>query len=265
MSTIKSNFLWFFIGFLAALILIGSKNSLFVSSDNELALSVVEKRDNAFNLSTSSSATDLAIEQHTCVGCKKVIETAAKDEFVSEAIPDEPVLKNSRTKESLIKLAEYLGIESYSDLDTFQQEEIVAVIEQQLMLDFYINEGDIIERFDGIEHYLDEQAAFASPRFLSELLDATSSQDEDSHSYALYTIGNAFKHFEDDEGRSSDVIRLLTESKSSESELVRLTVLQSLSELISDDKRLLREIRFFENDASDIVKAKFNLLRYQLE
>ena len=268
MNAIKSYFLWFLAGFFTALILIDSKNNLFVSADNELAVSVEGKLS---KVSIAPGTANINVDKNSCVGAieepgsEKTIEDVVNDALVNKDILDESHLEHAKTKAALVKFAEYIGIESAPGLHTFQHEEITSVIEQQLMLNFYSNQGDIIEQFDGIEHYLDEYATSASPQFLAELLNVSSSQDQDTHSYALYTIGNAIKHFEGNEKRNSEIISHIAAAKSSESELVRLTVLQSLSEIISDNERLLREIRFFENDESDIIKAKLKLLRYKLE
>ncbi|WP_199608680.1 hypothetical protein [Flocculibacter collagenilyticus] len=219
------------------------------------------------------SFSDAQTDKVNAVKHQSSLSTIPRSKLPSKQHKQEPIKKyeeeqvhsdNAESHEALLALAEYLGIEQ-PELSGYQNEEISLIIEQHLTTQLYNAQGDVYAQFDDIERYLEENTSAISPQFFKEVLDIASQRDEMSHSYAVYTIGKAIENFEGDQQHINESINYISQAKHSSSELVRLTVLQSLSVVINDVEKLQKELSYFDNDNSELVQAKLKLLRFEMD
>ncbi|MCV2884494.1 hypothetical protein OE749_07295 [Aestuariibacter sp. AA17] len=222
----------------------------------------VEKTPNSERLDTAHLHID---REGTSV---EVLLPTNKSHDHPQNLHDESAAKHSQElNQSLLALADYIGLDpsQYPELTAYQNDEIALLIEQKLVSQLYNAQGDVLAQFDDIERYLEEHPEIVSPQFFKEVLDVASQRDEMSHSYAIHTLANTIEALEDDPQRVNRAIDYIAQSKYSDSELVRLTVLQSLSAAMNDTSRLKQELRYFYDDESELIQAKLTLLRFEME
>ncbi|KJY96403.1 hypothetical protein [Pseudoalteromonas piscicida] len=178
---------------------------------------------------------------------------------------DAEELDPNHTQAQLLHLARDIGLDSdsFPDLASYTHRDISNLVEQRLLSDLNYEDGDIYAQLDNIERYLEEQASSVSITFFSELLEQTSQKDELTQSFAIHLLTQSAQQFEEDKKRTSELVNVVSTAKHSESELVRLGALQSLS-VIADKDQLENELKYFEQDNSEIVQAKLTLLRFEM-
>ncbi len=219
---------------------------------------------NPFNTFTATNGVNRAQEQPLA---EKAIGQEIRSEESEESKYDHDSADLLIKKTQLLSLAEDIGLTSdlYPELGSYQQRDINSLVEQHLVNEFVHTRGGVYAQFDNIERYLEEQSYLVSQYFLEDVMSAASTKGELTQSFAIHLLEKSAEDFEGDSFRTDQLVRLLASSKQSESELVRISTLQALASTTPDKDWLLQELSSFDDDASDAVRAKLTLLRFELD
>ncbi|AZZ97312.1 hypothetical protein [Pseudoalteromonas sp. R3] len=178
---------------------------------------------------------------------------------------DEPENKDEN-KARLLSIAQDIGLNSsvYPDLANYENQDITRLIEQHLLTNLRTSQGDVYAQFDEVEHYLEAMPQIASVQFFSDLLTQARHKGELSQSFAIHLLAQSVEQFEPGTEPLSQMQDIVAKARHSESELVRLSALESLATISADQAQLKRLLEQFQADESAVIQAKITLLNYHM-
>ncbi|KAF7785284.1 hypothetical protein PRUB_a5066 [Pseudoalteromonas rubra] len=172
----------------------------------------------------------------------------------------------STDKAALLVIAQDIGLDShvYPDLADYAIQDIARLIEQHLLTDFRISSADIYTQFDEIEHYLEEMPQLVSQYFFTDLMTQSQYKGELFQSLAIHLMAQNVEQFEASTEHLSQIQALIATASDSESELVRLSVLEALATMSSGKAQLRQVLSQFTEEESAVIQAKITLLNYHM-
>ncbi|WP_046006694.1 hypothetical protein [Pseudoalteromonas rubra] len=178
---------------------------------------------------------------------------------------DEPA-NNDENKARLLSIAQDIGLDSgiYPDLASYENQDITRLIEQHLLTNLRASQGDVYAQFDEVEHYLETMPQIASVQFFTGLLTQAEHKGALSQSFAIHLLAQSVEQFEPGTEPLSQMQDIVATARHSESELVRLSALESLATMSADQAQLKRLLEQFQADESAVVQAKITLLNYHM-
>ncbi|WP_125721848.1 hypothetical protein [Pseudoalteromonas rubra] len=178
---------------------------------------------------------------------------------------DEPA-NNDENKASLLSIAQDIGLDSgiYPDLASYENQDITRLIEQHLLTNLRASQGDVYAQFDEVEHYLEAMPQIASVQFFTDLLTQAEHKGALSQSFAIHLMAQSVEQFEPGTEPLSQMQDIVATARHSESELVRLSALESLATMSADQAQLKRLLEQFQADESAVIQAKITLLNYHM-
>ncbi|MCF2907314.1 hypothetical protein L1285_03035 [Pseudoalteromonas sp. DL2-H2.2] len=189
----------------------------------------------------------------------------------TSASPIPPELKGEpenkdEDKARLLSIAQDIGLDSgsYPDLAGYENQDITRLIEQHLLTNLRASQGDVYAQFDEVEHYLEAMPQIASVQFFTDLLAQAEHKGALSQSFAIHLMAQSVEQFEPGTEPLSQMQDIVATARHSESELVRLSALESLATMSADQAQLKHQLEQFQADESTVIQAKITLLNYHM-
>ncbi|TMP28005.1 hypothetical protein CWB99_12825 [Pseudoalteromonas rubra] len=249
------NVLCFALGFLVAAALLQKEATL---SDTPLE---VTKSTNMTSASVIEIAPSL-VEPVRPIPAEHIDETPSSAHL--ENSHHSAKMDSQRTE--LISIANDIGLDSnvYPDLANYASQDMARVVEQHLLTGLRVAQGDVYAQFDDIERYLEEVPQLASQHFFTDLMAQSQHKGELFQSFAIHLMTQSVDQLEGNTERLYQVQELIVSASQSDSELVRLSALESLAITSPDKVRFQQMLNRFSKDRSAVIQAKITLLNYHM-